>query len=126
MKKIVLKNDLVCVVNVFVDHENGRNVKIIQSICCDEFDVIHSWEDVVRTRDIFKAFYRGDLEKNQVYEIDDCAFKLNLDGSRPVLSLECATIQRKFDFTKIEADANSSILTHLINKCEFVYPSWMV
>ncbi len=130
MDKFTLKDGLECLVNVYSDSENFRQVvRSVNSIQSEGHIVVDTWADVVRVKNIFNAFSKGDLEKETKYNMGKCQFSLNLESSRPSLSLICCyddNTTKGYAFNKMEAQANSEILNHIIIKCDIVYPTWLM
>jgi hypothetical protein len=130
MDKFTLKDGLECLVNVYSDSENFRQVvRSVSSIQSEGHIVVGAWADIVRVKNIFNAFSKGDLEKETKYHIGKCQFSLNLENSRPSLLLIChhdENTVKSYEFNRIEAQANSEILNHIIIKCDIVYPAWLM
>lgn len=130
MDKFVLKDGLECLVEVHVDRENFRQVvRSVNSIQSQDRSVVDTWADIVRIKNIFNAFAKKDLEKESKYRIAKCEFFLNLESSSPLLSLICHhddNTAKRYEFNRMEAQANSEILNHIIIKCDVVYPTWLM
>ena len=130
MEKFELKDSLECLVEVYTDSESFRQVvRSVNSIQSEGHIVVGAWADIVRVKNIFNAFIKGDLEKETRYHIGKCQFFLNLENSRPSLSLIChhdENTTKKYEFNKMEAQSNSEILNHIIIKCDIVHPTWLM
>lgn len=129
MDEFVLKDSFTCIVEVYGNQQDWRQViRYFHGIQADGYLVVNKWEDVVKTKNIFNAFVRGDLEKDIRYAIGKCEFHLNLEKSKPLLSLTCGTddLFKTYEFNKIEAQAIGDILHQLLNRCDIVYPRWLM
>jgi len=130
MDKFILKDDLECLVEVCADSENFRQiVRSVNAIQSQGCNVVNTWTDIVRVKNIFSAFVKKDLEKEIKYHIGKCEFFLNLKSSNPALSLICHhndNTVKNYEFNRIEAQANSEILNHIIIKCDIVHPAWLI
>lgn len=128
MDEFVLKDSLTCIVEVYENQQDWRQVvRYFHGIQSDGCLVVNKWEDVVRTKNIFYAFVRGEMDKEIKYVIGKCEFYLNLEKSKPLLSLTCRTddLFKTYEFNKIEAQAIGDILHQLLNRCDIVYPRWL-
>lgn len=129
MDEFVLKDSLKCFVEVYENQQDWRQVvRNFHGIQADGYLVVSKWEDVVKTKNIFNAFVRGDMEKEIHYAIGKCVFHLNLEKSKPLLSLICRTndVTKSYEFNKIEALAIGDILHQLLSRCDIVYPRWLM
>ncbi len=130
MEKFELKDGLECLVKVYTDSESFRQVvRGVNSIQSEGHIVVDTWTDVVRVKNIFNAFSKGDLEKETKYNMGKCQFSLNLENSRPSLLLIChhdENTTKRYEFNRMEAQANSEILNHIIIKCDIVHPTWLM